>query len=307
MNEPTPHTREGVDVQPFAVAADAFLPWVQELLSGEPPTRWLAGTGELSRIDLRPGRVVLLGGPPGSGKTCFALQLVSDALLLNPGLRALFANCEVSIPTMLGRIVSRLAGIPFGDISDRRLNESHRARLEYGFTAFGRFAANLSFLKEPFNVPNFIEAADQFDARLLVVDYVQRFIPRDVRDERAGLDAVMSEFRRLADCGACVIVVSSCGRQRDPRGRVSYSADALGLGSFRGSSELEYASDDCYLLPQPDREGRVIVAHAKARHSQPRDLELQFDGQFQTFAGAHDDEPPASSQLGSRNDWGAEW
>ena len=309
MNEPTPHTREGVDVQPpFAVAADVFGLWAQELLSGEPPTRWLAGTGELSRVDLRPGRIVLIAGPPGSGKTCFALQLVTDSLLLNPGLRALFANCEIAVPVLLDRLVARLARIPLETVSNRLLNATHKEQLERGFATFGQFADRLAFLREPYNLANVFHAAETFNADLVCVDYLQRFVDRNERDERTAIDRFMSDIRSAADVGAgCFIIVSSCGRQRDPRGRTSYAADALSLASFRGSSEIEYASDDCYLLPQPDREGLVVVSHAKARHSQPRDLELQFDGQFQTFAGAHDDEPPASSQLGNRNDWGAEW
>jgi hypothetical protein len=49
----------------YTIAADALTDWKDDLLSGKPPTLYNVGTGDLSRIEIGPGRVVLIGGVPG--------------------------------------------------------------------------------------------------------------------------------------------------------------------------------------------------------------------------------------------------
>ena len=58
------------------------------------PTRWTPPP-PFESVDLRPGRVALIGAPPGSGKTTLALQMVFDVAAQH-GLRAVIANVEMS-------------------------------------------------------------------------------------------------------------------------------------------------------------------------------------------------------------------
>ena len=64
----------------FQTAADVFDQWRDDILTGEPPTLYPVGTGELSRLEIGPGLVTLIGGAPGAGKTAFTMQCTVDAL-----------------------------------------------------------------------------------------------------------------------------------------------------------------------------------------------------------------------------------
>ncbi len=98
----------------------------------------------------------------------------------------------------------------------------------------------------------------------------------------------MDFLRQFADFGVAVLLLSSVGRTKDNKGRTSYSGDGLNLASFRESSELEFGADDAFMLVPSDDGGdygtvTVTLRHLKARHTQPKDLVLEFDRRTQRF------------------------
>src|SRR5689334_12614576 len=64
----------------FLAAADLLHSWRDDVLSGTPPVLYPVGAGELKQIEIGPGRVLLIGGAPGAGKSAFTMQVVVDAL-----------------------------------------------------------------------------------------------------------------------------------------------------------------------------------------------------------------------------------
>ena len=64
----------------YLAAADVLHGWREDVRSGKSPTFYPIGEGELSRIEIGPGLVTLLGGAPGAGKTAFTMLAVVDAL-----------------------------------------------------------------------------------------------------------------------------------------------------------------------------------------------------------------------------------
>jgi predicted ATP-dependent serine protease len=72
----------------FRSASAFFEHWQDNILKGKPPTIYKSGTGDLSRLEIGPERVTLLGGAPGSGKTALVMQLAVDALRTETDLRA---------------------------------------------------------------------------------------------------------------------------------------------------------------------------------------------------------------------------
>jgi len=155
-------------------------------------------------------------------------------------------------------------------------------------------ADRLAFVKPPFNVENVAASADAFQAEMLVLDYIQRIPPPgDHGDRRGSVDATMNYLRQFADAGVALLVVAAVSRGKDKKGRSSYAADALTLASFRESSELEFGADDCFILT-PGEEGadygpvKVTLRHLKARHTEPKDLMLDFDRRIQRFSEAED-------------------
>src|SRR5262249_15396178 len=146
-------------------------------------------------------------------------------------------------------------------------------------------AERLAFVRPPFDLANVAATADAFDARLLLLDYIQRIPPPGEHgDKRGAVNATMDYLRQFADVGVAVLVISAVGRTKDGKGRSSYSGDGLGLASFRESSELEFGCDDAFILTPDDDEGDgVTLRHLKSRHCEPRDIALTFHRRHQRF------------------------
>src|SRR5262249_39752112 len=148
--------------------------WRDDVLSGKPPVLWRLGTGELARIECGPGAVLLLGGAPGAGKTAFAMQTVTDALRLTSDLRAVVCNVEMTPAALLDRQLARLSGIDLPVIRHRRLGAEHADRIDQALHTLEPLAERLAFCQPPFDLANVAATADAFEARLLLLDYIQR-------------------------------------------------------------------------------------------------------------------------------------
>ena len=269
----------------FQTAAAVFDQWRDNVLTGKPPTLYPVGSGELSRIEIGPGLVSLFGGPPGAGKTAFTMQCAVDALRLTDSLRVLVCNIEMPSSVLLDRQLARLSGIDATTIRDRKLSGMHADRIDQAMNTLEHVAERLCFLRPPFNLENVAASADEFNAQMLVLDYIQRIPPPGQHGDRRGaVDATMNYLREFADAGVAVIVVAAVARQKDSKGRSSYAGDALSLASFRESSELEFGADDAFILaPDPKADDLVVLRHLKARHTEARDLTLRFDRKRQMF------------------------
>lgn len=259
-------------------AADLLGGWKGGRLSGEPPKKFPTTT--FPTIDQRPGRLVLLGGPPAAGKTTAAVQLVTEALALSPDLRAVIGNVEMPAEALLDKIVARLAAVPIAALDDRALTADQRRRVESALARYADLWPRLGFVTPPFTLTHLVKAG--FGAGVLVADYLQRFGDAKARDQRQELDGIMSSVRRVCDAGAAFVCVAAVGRQRNAKGAATYAG--LNLASFRGSSELEFGCDAAYLLTPDAGDGRrVVMACAKNRYGEPKDLLLRFDRAVQSF------------------------
>ena len=275
----------------YITAADLFGTWLDELERGEPPIKY-AVPAPFETLDLRPGRLVLIGGPPGCGKTALVLQVLVELLRWNPNAKAMLANVEMSPVVLLERIVARLANVPLSAIMDRTLTLDEQRRIQAARGLLDPIAARLAFLHAPYTLEHVAAAGTAFDADVIVIDYLQRFVISD--NQREQLETASSILRRFCDMGACVMCISAVARQKAKNGS---TYKGLSLASFRGSSECEYTADLAYLLVS--HKGQVTLQAVKHRFGVPTDIALQFDGTTQTFKpapgglGAFDTTEPA--------------
>src|SRR5262245_28061771 len=133
----------------FVCAADALASWRDDVLSGKLPLLFPVGTGELARIEIGPGRVLLFGGAPGARKTAFPMQAVIDTLRLTPTLRAVVCNVEMGSAVLLDRQLARLSGIDLTLIRHRRLGADHADRIDQAMNTLEPLAERLVFVRPP--------------------------------------------------------------------------------------------------------------------------------------------------------------
>ncbi len=243
------------------------------------PERWIPGP-PFDTLDVRPGRVLMIGAPPAVGKTTLGLQLVTDLLDRYPALRCVVGNVETAPPVLLDKLLARFAGVEFTALMNRELLAEERRRVDAAIEERAALLDRLHFLDPPFTVPGMFAAMRGTGARLAVVDYVQRFSAGE-KEDRAKLDAVMSQVRLLANAGAAAVVISSVSRQKSKNGSSTYSG--LSMAAFRGSAELEFGADSAFILHSDPASGVARLECVKERFGRPRDIPLRFCGEFQRF------------------------
>lgn len=279
----------------FTTGADLFGSWFADVERGDPPVRFRL-PDPFAALDVRPGRLLMFGGAPGSGKTAALMQAGIDLLRMNESARLLVANVEMAPALLVERVVSRLSGVPLTAIADRALTADQLGRVRAAVEALSPVAGRLAFLHHPFALEHVAAAGTTFGANVLVLDYLQRFNVGDgTGDKREQLETAATVLRRFCDAGAAVLVASAVARQKHAGGS---TYKGLNLASFRGSSELEYGCDGAYLF-DPGEGGTVALTCEKNRFGPVADILTRFDAVTQTFTpapsglDAFDNTPPA--------------
>src|SRR5262245_59764545 len=198
----------------FTTGADLFGAWLADVERGEPPVHFKL-PDPFAALDVRPGRLILFGGAPGSSKTAALLQVGIDLLRLNDAARLLVANVEMIPALLVDRIASRLSAVPLTAITDRTLTADELARVRAAVEALEPAADRLAFLHAPFALEHVAAAGTAFGADVLALDYIQRFTVGDGKGEkREQLETAATILRRFCDAGAAVLVASAVARQK---------------------------------------------------------------------------------------------
>ena len=273
----------------FTLADKVFFDqFADDVLHGKPPLIFKTGIGELADLGIGADQVVLIGGQPGAGKTSFTLQLVTDALRNHPDLKVLYACCEMSPFALLTKQLARFSGISATKIRQRNYDAEMRRRIDHALRELRGIASRLVFLNQPYSIKNLIESADDQNAGIVVIDYVQRFEPRgDHKDKRSGMNEIMTDCRTIAGHGLAVVIISAVGRQKGKSGSSSY--ENLNMASFRESSELEFGCDQAFILSPGAVDDMVYLTHLKNRHGELRSLTLEFNKPTQLFKALPDE------------------
>lgn len=259
--------------------------------SPRPPASCKAGKASIS---IETGRITLVGGGPGEGKTSFVHQAAFDAVLAGRA-NGLQTWCvELTELDIWRKQIARLSGVPVNKIPRRRQGFTGRVRRAY--EQLLDVADDIEFLPDHLNLRQIYER--DYCGEILIIDYIQRLRIDGMADGRARIDFAMARLREMASDGRAVVIVSSLARGR------------TGIDAFRESGELEYGADYAYVL-QKLSDSEVMLTNVKNRWGALQDVRLSVDWPTMTFrdapseptAVAADDDPQVwrpSSKRGAK-------
>lgn len=260
----------------------AALPAFEDAMRGGPtapiiPTPW-PEYNEYCAGGLHGGRVVVVGGRPGDGKSNVGLVLAANAAI--EGNQAIVFSAEMDSHEVVARVVARAAAIELGEISRFELSD-HSWRQYQQFK--GR-AADIPLHiddRAGIGIPYIKTVARQHAQRhglsVIFVDYLQLLKVENKRINREQQVAEISrELKELSrELKICVIVAAQLNREAV--GRSPLASD------LRESGAIEADADQIILLEHERTDegqptGTVTLHLAKNRQGRTGEIILRWCG-----------------------------
>lgn len=227
------------------------------------------------------GRVYVVGGRPGSGKSTAALLMAMHAAA-ESGKQALIISKEMPSVDVTGRLLARGAEVPLSEINSRTVSDVSMARIRDYVKRVG--TPGLTVDAKPRSLAGILSLARARKHRagldVLVVDYVQ-LVRTDARSREQEVAEVSRQLKALALELDCVVVLPAqlnreSGKRADPRPTMS---------DLRDSGQLEQDADAVILLHRPlDGEGKptgqILFIVDKNRHGPTAEVSLRWQGGY---------------------------
>jgi replicative DNA helicase len=255
---------------------------------------------------VQPGRLMVLLGAPGSGKTTLANQIGEQ--IANAGRPVVYVTSEDPPAVLLAKTVARIGSLDYGAVL--RGHEKMRSTIDSALEGVkqrqsadrllyvhdtGRLA--LDAIQEIAHAHFRRYGAEQGGGPgLLVIDYLQR-LARSLMlgswrglglDSRNAVSMLTDRLRSVAIELDCTVL--ALGSQSRASG---YNAGDGALSSAKESGDIEYTSDVLAVLGKEDKERRLGVGHkaiplqlAKNRQGEAVTIILDWFGTHQQFTVA---------------------
>lgn len=200
---------------------------------------------------VKKGRLILIPGEPGAGKTTLTNQITDD--LAAQGVPVLYFSYEIDPAQLIAKSLVRLGGGSFtvADIAGCDSQPAIQTALESAVARYKEYADNIYYYANTSTTVMDISIEigryerEHGVSPVVFVDYIQAVPPSDgvkTSDERLQIKSVMADLRNCATKhDVAIIAVSSVGREH-------YDKQTTGLKCLGGSSALEYGSDTVVLL-----------------------------------------------------------
>lgn len=264
---------------------------VHRLVNDEPLAHFALRNLDVLIGGVKKGRVTILPGEPGAGKTTLMNQCADD--LASQGIPILFFSYEIDPAQLIAKSLSRLSdgALAVGDIAGCTSDPGAKAALDAAIERYRKFADNVYYYSDTslttMDISVEIGRFEREHGRkpVVFVDYVQAVpAPEGVKtaDERIQIKATMAGLRHCANShNVAVFAASSVGREH-------YEKQTTGLKCLGGSSSLEYGSDGVLFLAVEGKGAErarnlalakrpVIVSALKNRYGALGSVRLSFD------------------------------
>jgi replicative DNA helicase len=227
------------------------------------------------------GRLYVVGGSPGDGKSTAALNLAVHAA--ERGHETLVFSAEMPTLDVFGRIVARGAEVDLRAINQRKLTDWELAKIRDYAKSAGDLPLRVN--AEQFSLAGITSLARAHHHRrglqVLVVDYLQLVSagagPRTQEEEIAKISTALKRLSRELDCA----VVVPAQLNRNPHARADQRPTKADL---RGSGKIEQDADVVILLwherVDDQRTGNVTLLLDKNRHGPTGGVTLRWHGGY---------------------------
>lgn len=234
------------------------------------------------RVRVYPGKFVILGGYPSSGKTALALQM---AFSMARSCRVGFYSLETDFRTAFNRLAAYLTGTNYAHIQDGELTEAEEMHLKE-LTPFFKLDSLTVEHASRLNVQTLQASALSQRYDVIFIDYLQ-LLESDLRRDATRYEQttrVSMELHRFAqDRGVAVVALSQLSRpdkaQKKPRRPT--------MSDLRESGQLEQDADVVMILAQdtekPDSGDRLLYID-KNKDGKLGMVRLAFEGETQRFS-----------------------
>jgi KaiC/GvpD/RAD55 family RecA-like ATPase len=271
-----------------------------------PPPSDRLGTGfpTLDRIlrgGFAPGRVHVLVGPPGRGKTILLAQFgLRAAREHGAAVAGIFSDEGGWQAAMM-----MAEGVGF----DReRLEDDFASIRELVAAAFSKWRI---WLPDPGDHRTVVEAANIWfpelapeTPRLLLLDSAQTCRTIDgenAQSERERIDATMNAAKRIAERHRAAVVIAVKANRSSWANKKS-DANTDPLAGALGSSSVEYTGDfHGFLEGDPEKTVRLVVCKNRLGNGTRPVIPLKFDRARATFAELAEDESKAEAEAAKAN------
>lgn len=269
----------------FEKTTASLASFMKDLNEGKPEVSYSGGTVGDDFV-LAPGKITIIGAPPGAGKTALAMQTAFEALERYPKLTLHIANAEMDIRELLKRDMSRRAGVGCRLIGKglAELDQMSKTAICASYEAMAPAIKRTRHMTPPFTCNELAKLSLVDPPGILIVDYLQKF-KSATSDARAGVDEVVTCLRELAMHGWAVLALSATTRSNGKRG--GHDPENLSLSSFKESGEIEFNADAAYVLRNRSKDHEPIkeidLDCVKNRAGMMDRVELRFRGEFMQF------------------------
>ncbi len=283
----------GNDAKPLGEWLDATMGEVERRITGTIEMGIPTGLAELDTmlVGLKPSRLVVIAGRPGSGKSVLGLQLAAYAAI-DLGKPVLFVSLEMSGNELTERLLSARAEIDSDRITTGRLDADERRRL---IEAQNHLTGGPLFIDDNPR-RSLVEIAAQarrtrrrHGLALLVIDYLQLIEPDNLRDPRHEQVARMARRLKMLsrELQIPVVCLAQLNREVEKNG-----SGKPKLSHLRESGSIEQDADVVILVHReeqnrpddPDVIGQAELIVAKQRNGRTGTVKVDWHGDTYRFS-----------------------
>lgn len=222
---------------------------------------------------LQAGRLMIVLGAPGKGKTTLANQIAEH--VANGGRPAVYVTMEDPAWALLAKTIARVGRLDYGAVLQGRAAQRQAINDTLAALAERQSAQRLLYVEQPGRLSLVAlqeRAAEHFACYstangggpgLLVVDYLQRAarasMPAGVQSElRLAVSALTDQLRDLARALDCTVLV--LGSQN----RAGYGNGVSALASAKESGDIEYGVDVLAAIGEDEKRTAALGCKAYA-------------------------------------------